>query len=124
MDTRSVTARVVLPTALDRNSRNSCIAHMSRALSAAEQRVVVDCSAVRCFDDDGLALLFALVQYADRHQIGVVLVEVPTALRLRIECGGLAWMFELEPSHTAPMLAHHRRRLLSRLRGSVCTTGG
>ena len=90
-------ADVELPDELTLATWRRTVAQVAAALDAAHDRIVLECSALERFDDEGIAFLLGLAEHGAKRSLRVVLRNPTTALRSRLELGGLAWLFEWWP---------------------------
>ena len=95
-------ADVELPDELTLATWRRTVAQVAAALDAAHDRIVLECSALEYFDDEGIAFLLGLAEHGTKRSLRVVLRNPPTALRSRLELGGFAWLFEWWPLIVEP----------------------
>ena len=95
-------ADVELPGELTLATWRRTITQVAVALDAAHERLVLECSALEAFDDEGIAFLLGLAEHGTKRQLRVVLRNPPSALRARLELGGFAWLFEWWPLLVEP----------------------
>jgi len=75
----------------------SCVVAALTALECCDGKLFVECSELRSFDEEGLAMLIGFSRYSDRRQVRVVLANPPESLRQSLEFRGLAWLFDWSP---------------------------